>query len=196
MSQSDVDGSSVAATTEIGGPPVPVEEPEGGAAPSVASSTGSISEDTDAPDSPADDASFQDPFPGETDVASRTEEPSPPLIEPSGPDADELVDEVYAAVRRTFGSEITLENVASLVTEVMEAVNTVKDAPGPKKKRIATAVINKLLAEASDDVVTPEVTAVIRLILPNLIDSIISAFKHQVDLSSIEKKTRKFLWCC
>ena len=109
--------------------------------------------------------------------------------------AEEIVEEVYGKVKSTFGTKITLDNVVSLVTEVMSHANSLKDAPGPKKKRVATEVIRRLIAEVDQDVLPPEVTAAINLLLPNLIDEIISVFKHQVDLGSVGRKAKKFLCC-
>lgn len=119
---------------------------------------------------------------------------TPAPAEP-GPDIDEVVDKVVNQVRKTFGNRFTSGNVATLISEAMEACETFRVASGPKKKSIVIAAIEKIAEESIDD---DTLRAATTLLVPSIIDSLISAYKKQIDLGTepVVQIARKCRWLC
>ena len=133
------------------------------------------------PDAPAEDA------------------PAPAVDQPARIGHDEAFRRVYDAAKRTVGSRITVANVVVLITDVMRAVESVSPSAGltgPEKKALATyaieTLINELVSEDSKDMVQ----AAVSMLLPGMIDAIVSAAKGQTGLAEPARRGVPRLFSC
>lgn len=99
-----------------------------------------------------------------------------------------FVNRVYDRVSHTFGQTFNASDVVSLVSETMEAIEVLRvedggTISGPKKKKIAVEVINRLLDEIPDGASDRAlIVSAGKMLAPGIIDVVTAAFKGQVKL--------------
>ncbi len=103
--------------------------------------------------------------------------------------APTMFDEVYSRVMKMI--KLNKVNAGDLVVISTYAMTTVQKYPnldGPSKKQLVIDVITKVVHES--DIFAPEDKMAgdmfIQLTLPMLIDTIINAYNHKVDLKKIK----------
>ena len=146
--------------------------------------------------SAAGGAPESDPASGQTiELAEETTLVLVPAAKDPPPSVDEIVDRLVKQVRHTFGNRITPGNIARLVSEAMETCETFNVASGPKKKDIVIAAVSRILEETVDD---ETLRSAASLVLPSIIDTLISAYKKQVDFGgeTDEESVKKWRWRC
>lgn len=112
------------------------------------------------------------------------------------PSAEDVANGVYSQLRRAFGpaATITPANAMTLVIEAMELCEQIRGLAGPKRKKVATEVVFRMLEDIPADTEGREVTvAAVKLLLPSVIDAIVSAAKGQVQIAKAAAATKK---CC
>lgn len=82
-------------------------------------------------------------------------------------------------VKPMISGTITISNITLLITIVMEEVEKYKNYSGIQKKELAVIIINRLL----DEIPNEEVKLTIKILVPNIIDTIICATKGNLDIN-------------
>lgn len=114
---------------------------------------------------------------------------------------ESIFEELYSLAKWALNEKegvISITNVINLVTSTMESAERFRDISGPQKKEVVVNVLDKLVEEipaTQDD--KPAIQYSIKLLLPNIIDSIVSATKGQLDLNRTLRvsKINPFYYC-
>ena len=96
----------------------------------------------------------------------------------------DTVDAIFGVLGEMFGNfrKIDGSNVVSVIVKTMELVNGY-DLSGPDKKDIVMVVVERVLEVLPmESEAKAALRVAVRLILPNLIDVVISAARHVFDL--------------
>jgi len=101
-------------------------------------------------------------------------------------DFEIIFNDVYDEAEKIVNDEpLTTKNVISLVTKIMQLVEKINGMDGEAKKALVIDVLVKVFETSNLDVETEEsISNLIEYSLPDLIDTIIAASKHQFDLNS------------
>jgi len=90
---------------------------------------------------------------------------------------------VYDAAKQMVGDSITTQNAVTLIAEVMRAVESVSShagLTGPEKKALAIDVVDVLVDELVPEHSRGLVKGAVSLLMPGVIDAIVSAAKGQL----------------
>ena len=108
--------------------------------------------------------------------------------------AEAALDALYDQVRATFTGRVSVASVLNIATYTMAAVEKLGGMSGPQKKDSVVHVIARLVGELPADQEDREaIQAAVRLLLPSIIDTIVSATKGQIDINANQSKK---LGCC
>jgi hypothetical protein len=96
-----------------------------------------------------------------------------------------LADILYEQVKKSFTTAPTAANVVNLITATMMAAEKLPKISGPAKKELVTSVVDRFVGEIPDSVdAKPVIKASVVLLLPSIVDTIVSAAKGQLDINA------------
>lgn len=105
----------------------------------------------------------------------------------NGDSRPEASDDLYDAVKERFLSgKVKPTNIINIITFVMTLVERKQGLSGPEKKELVISLVEHFLAEAtkgSSDEEKLALQAAVQLLLPPMIDSIVSATRGQLDIN-------------
>ena len=111
----------------------------------------------------------------------------------------QYVDQIYSQIKSSFITKnVTVGSIALILTTAMSGAEHLTGLSGPQKKQLVIYTVNRLLEEVPIDA-TEKTT--IQLLIPSVIDMVISATKHQLDLNSEGKPSLlgricQYFGCC
>ena len=97
-----------------------------------------------------------------------------------------IVDDLYEQIKDAFLEGITVANTVNIITHTMVTVEKIRGMSGSEKKETVIFIINQLVDEIPIEQENRKaIQGTISLFLPDLIDSIASVAKGQLDINRI-----------
>lgn len=113
----------------------------------------------------------------------------------------EIFNEIYEEAKELVEEKgLSLQNIVSITTKLMQMVERIHSLSGPEKKKMVIDVLLKLIDESDvlDEETEQALQSFIEITLPGTIDIIIAASKNQFDINSVKKrcsKLKEYLSC-
>lgn len=107
-----------------------------------------------------------------------------------------ISDKLYNSLSSLVGDEkITTDNIVSIATNLMQIVDTYPELKGVEKKSMIMHVLKRFVRDRLDGDVENTVIMFIDLLLPSVIDTIVSVDKKEI-VVKIHKSLKSCFSCC
>ena len=95
------------------------------------------------------------------------------------------------------GAKLNASNLTVILVNLMQIIETYPKLTGPQKKEVILAAINMLIDDQNDNVEDAEtLKLLVKMTLPNLIDTLVSIDKKQINIKLKRMTSYIFASCC
>ena len=95
------------------------------------------------------------------------------------------------------GAKLNASNLTVILVNLMQILETYPKLTGPQKKEVILAAINMLIDDQNDNVEDAEtLKLLVKMTLPNLIDTLVSIDKKQINIKLKRMTSYIFASCC